>query len=323
MTLGIIDLRLLRDKQAKQFMRKILTIKYSQTGQLSRILNSISEPLEQSDQITLDVVTIEPVKPFPFPWPFLQFFRIFPETVVMQPVELKPVVIPSQKYDLIILPYQVWFLSPSLPIASFLQSQQAKELFADTPVVTVIGCRGMWLMAQEKVKNLLDNLNAKLVDNIVLTDDCGAFFSFLATPLWMFTGNKKPLSWVPSAGIAEIEITQAERFGQAIKQKLEQGSEPISSSMLQGLSAVKINEKLIASERVANHSFNIWSRILRKLGPQQSKRRAMGLCIYVTFLLLLILTVVPISALLKKLFSPLMRTKIAKQKKYYAQPSGE
>lgn len=304
-------------------MRRVLTINYSQTGQLSDILDSITQPLVHSEQVELDVITLEPVKPFPFPWPFLQFFRIFPETVAMQPIELKPAHTAYQQYDLIILSYQVWFLSPSLPVASFLQSEQAKLLFDNTPVVTVLGCRGMWLMAQEKVKGLLQKLNAKLVDNVVLTDDCGAFFSFLATPMWMFTGNKKYFSWVPSAGVSKLEISQAERFGQAIKQKLEMDPEPITESMLHGLAAVKINEKLIASERVATHSFNIWSKILRKLGPQQSKRRAMGLCIYVVFLLTLILTVVPITALLKKLFSPLTKKKIAEQKKYYALPSGE
>lgn len=304
-------------------MRKVLAINYSQTGQLSRILQSISQPISQSEQIDFDIINIEPAKPFPFPWPFLQFFRIFPETVAMQPVDLKPITPKYEQYDLIILSYQVWFLSPSLPIASFLQSPQAKSLFADTPVVTVIGCRGMWLMAQEKVKAQLLQLQAKLLDNVVLSDDCGAFFSFLATPMWMLTGNKKPLSWVPAAGVAEQDIIDAKRFGVAIKNRLENDPAPLKHSMLKGLSAVTINEKLIASERVANHSFSIWSKILRKIGPQQSTRRALGLTIYVLFLLTLILTVVPISALIKKLISPLTRNKIMEQKKYYAEPSGE
>ena len=304
-------------------MRKVLAINYSQTGQLSRILQSISQPIIQSEQIELEFINIEPAKPFPFPWPFLQFFRIFPETVAMQAVDLKPITPKHEQYDLVILSYQVWFLSPSLPIASFLQSPQAKSLLAGTPVVTVIGCRGMWLMAQEKVKAQLQQLQAKLLDNVVLSDDCGAFFSFLATPLWMLTGNKKPLSWVPAAGVAEQDIVEAERFGIAIKNRLEQDLNPLEHSMLRGLSAVTINEKLIASERVANHSFSIWSKILRKIGPQQSTRRAFGLIIYVIFLLILILTVVPISALIKKLISPLTRNKIMEQKKYYAEPSGE
>lgn len=304
-------------------MRKILTICYTQTGQLSKIKDSICQPLEDSEQISMETIVIKPKVAFPFPWPFLKFFRIFPETVVMEPVELNPITPKYDEYDLIILTYQVWFLSPSIPVASFLQSSQAKTLFNNTPVVTVIGCRGMWLMAQEKVKNLLGSLNAKLVDNVVLSDDCGAFFSFLATPLWMLTGNKKPLSWVPPAGVGEQDILDAKRFGEAIRQRLEFNPEPVQQSMLTGLGAVKINEKLIASERVASHSFNIWSKILRKLGPQDSKRRAIGLTVYVTFLILLILTVVPISALLKKLISPLTRKKIVAQKKYYAEPSGE
>jgi hypothetical protein len=262
-------------------MRNVLAINYSQTGQLSRILQSISQPISHSEQIDFEVINIEPTKPFPFPWPFLQFFRIFPETVVMQPVDLKPIITKHEQYDLIILSYQVWFLSPSLPIASFLQSPQAKSLLTGTPVVTVIGCRGMWLMAQEKVKAQLQQLQAKLLDNVVLSDDCGAFFSFLATPLWMLTGNKKPLSWVPAAGVAEQDILDSERFGIAIKNRLENDPTPLKQSMLKGLSAVTINEKLIASERVANHSFSIWSKILRKIGPQQSTRRAFGLVIYV------------------------------------------
>lgn len=304
-------------------MRKVLAINYSQTGQLSRILQSISQPITQSEQIEFEVINVEPAKPFPFPWPFLQFFRIFPETVAMEPVELKPITPKYQQYDLVILSYQVWFLSPSLPIATFLQSSQAKSLLADTPVITVIGCRGMWLMAQEKVKAQLSKLQAKLLDNVVLSDDCGAFFSFLATPLWMLTGNKKPLSWVPAAGVSDQDIADADRFGVAIKSRLENDPTPLSQSMFKGLSAVTINEKLIASERMANHSFGIWSKILRKIGPQQSIRRALGLTVYVVFLLTLILTVVPISALIKKLISPLTRTKITEQKKYYAEPSGE
>ncbi|MDU0353042.1 dialkylresorcinol condensing enzyme [Paraglaciecola aquimarina] len=304
-------------------MHKVLTICYTQTGQLAAIKNSVCTPLEESDQISLETLVLEPEKPFPFPWPFFKFFRIFPETVKMQPIDLKAFTTKHEKYDLIILTYQVWFLSPSLPIASFLQSEQAKALFADTPVVTIIGCRGMWLMAQEKVKTLLKGLNAKLVDNVVLSDDCGAFFSFLATPLWMLTGKRKPLSWVPAAGIAQQEITSAKRFGEAIKHRLETNPEPIQQSMFGNMSAVTINEKLIASERMANHSFGIWSNILQKIGPQDSTRRAIGLCVYVTFLILLILTVVPISALLKKLISPLTKSKIIAQKKYYAEPSGE
>jgi hypothetical protein len=241
----------------------------------------------------------------------------------MDPIELEPFTTQFEQYDLIILSYQVWFLTPSLPISSFMQLPQTKKLFNNTPVVTVIGCRGMWLSAQEKMKKLLADANATLVDNVVLSDDCGAAFSFLATPLWMMTGKKKPLSWVPAAGVSENDITNARRFGVAINQRLACDESAITRPMLTGLNAVKINEKLIASERVGNHSFSIWSKILKKFGSQQSVGRGIGLSVYVVFLITLILTVVPITAIIKKLIAPLTRNKIAKQKAYFAEPSGE
>ena len=304
-------------------MRKILVVNYSQTGQLTRITNSITEPLLNNDSIQVDFLTIKPQVDFPFPWSFFKFFQVMPESVYMKPIALKHNDEPKESYDLIILSYQVWFLSPSLPISSFLQSKQAKILFDGTPVITVIGCRGMWLTAQEKIKSLIKGLNGKLIDNIVLTDDCGAGFSFLATPLWMLTGKKKPLTWVPKAGVSELDITQSQRFGFAIKERFELNEHKLTEPIMTGLQPVKINEKLIISEKVGHRSFKVWGKLLMLLGPQNSLRRSLGLCFYFIFLLTLILTVVPITALIIKLISPLFSKQINKQKAYYAQPSGE
>ncbi|WP_339411692.1 dialkylrecorsinol condensing enzyme [Pseudomonas sp. EA_35y_Pfl2_R5] len=272
----------------------------------------------------MDFLQLQPAQPYPFPWPFLGFFRIFPETVLMRPQPLLPLAVDaSKRYDLVILAYQVWFLSPSQPMTAFLASSEAAQLLKGTPVVTLIGCRNMWLMAQEKVKNRLTELGARLVDNIALTDACGTAASFLATPLWLFTGRQKPYGWVPRAGIAEVEIVAASRFGTAIAQRLTADDQPIEQPMLTGLGAVRIDEKLIASEKVGNRSFQLWSRLLAALGPQLSRRRGAGLVVYIVFLLCLIVTVVPLSALLKKLLAPLLKQRTQREKAYFAGPSGE
>ena len=305
-------------------MRQVLVVHYSQTGQLDRLMQSVCAPLLQRADIHVDFLTLQPAQPYPFPWPFLGFFRIFPETVLMRPQPLLPLAVdPAQRYDLVILAYQVWFLSPSQPMTSFLASPEAAQLLKGTPVVTLIGCRNMWLMAQEKLKQRLHELGARLVDNIALTDACGTAASFLATPLWLFTGRQKPSAWVPRAGIDEAEIVAAKRFGEAMAQRLTADALPIEQPMLRGLGAVRIDEKLIASEKVGNRSFQLWSRLLAALGPQQSRRRGAGLVLYIVFLLCLIVTVVPLSALLKKLMAPLFKARIAREKAYFAGPSGE
>ena len=305
-------------------MRQVLIVHFSQTGQLDRLAQSVCAPLQQQADIQLDFLPLQPAQPYPFPWPFLDFFRIFPETVLMRPQPLLPLAVDaSKRYDLVILAYQVWFLSPSQPMTAFLASPEAAQLLNGTPVVTLIGCRNMWLMAQEKVKKRLTELGARLVDNIALTDACGTAASFLATPLWLFTGRQKPYSWVPRAGIDEAQIAAASRFGVAMAQRLTADNLPVEQPMLTGLGAVRIDEKLIASEKVGNRSFQLWSRLLAALGPQQSRRRAAGLVVYIVFLLCLIVTVVPLSAVLKKLLAPLFKERTQREKAYFAGPSGE
>lgn len=305
--------------------KRILVLGYSQTGQLSRVVDSIVQPMIKSDEIEVVQQTIEPLNPFPFPWPFLYFFNIFPETVYESPIELKPLSIADDEdFDLIILAYQVWFLSPSLPVSSFLNSETARSLLKDKPVITVIGCRNMWLNAQEKVKAKLSAAGAKLIDNIVLTDAAHSAATFVSTPLWVLTGKKGPFlgGLIPRAGIPEEEIVAASRFGRAIAAHLpNQTDDP--QPMLEGLGAVKVHERLIASEAIAHRSFKIWGKLLRRVGDQDSPLRKCVLLVYVLFLIVMILTIVPISALLKRAFAPFLGKHTAAQKAYYAAPSGE
>ena len=163
-------------------MKRVLVIHFSQSGQLAEIVQSVCAPLRASSDIALTTALIRPRRPFPFPWPFWRFFDTFPETVYADAsaAPIEPLDLPDDaEFDLIVLAYQVWFLSPSLPTTAFLQSEQAARLLRGKPVVTLIGCRNMWLLAQEIVKENLQQLGARLVDNAVLTDSCHSAFTFI------------------------------------------------------------------------------------------------------------------------------------------------
>jgi len=306
-------------------MTKILLIHFSQTGQLNEVVRHFVKPLLESDSIEVVFEELRPRKPFPFPWPFIHFFNTFPETVAMKPVEMNPLALEKERYqdfDLIVVAYQVWFLTPSLPISSCLQSEEAQRIFKDKPVVTVIACRNMWLQAQEQMKALLLKLNAKLIDNAVLIDANSTALSFISTPLWMLTGQKGPVGVLPAAGISAQDISAAERFGKAIVRHLQHHPSPFSEPMFKGLKAVEVNERLILSEVMARRGFVIWGKLIGSIHNKDSKIRHGLVCLYVVYLLTLILTFVPITAVLKRVFAPLMRQRIAKQKAYFSSPSG-
>src|SRR5690606_17573957 len=134
-------------------MKEVLVIYYSQTGQLLDILKNIASNLE-GENVRVTYHEIVPKRDFNFPWTQESFYDAFPESFLQIPMELEcpESVVLGKRYDLVILGYQVWYLSPSIPINSFLKSVEAKELLKDTPVITVVACRNMWIKAQEKIK---------------------------------------------------------------------------------------------------------------------------------------------------------------------------
>ena len=106
-------------------MKKVLIVHYSQTGQLSSLARNFAAPL-QTAGIQVDCVNIVPEQAFPFPWPFWRFFDTFPETVHLKPAPILPPQIPSEDYDVVVIAYTVWFLSPSQPITAFLQREETR-----------------------------------------------------------------------------------------------------------------------------------------------------------------------------------------------------
>src|SRR5690554_3110473 len=98
-------------------MKKVLVISYTQTGQLNDILDSLLAPLEQAPDVAVTRCAIRPRAAYPYPWPKEQFFDVFPEAALGIPDALEPVDprVLEADYDLVILGYQVWFLSPSIP----------------------------------------------------------------------------------------------------------------------------------------------------------------------------------------------------------------
>lgn len=304
-------------------MKKILVIQYSQTGQLSSIIESVSRPLIASPDLEVSIETLQPVEPYPFPWPFFKFLDVFPECVALDAPELQPSDLAAHSdTDLVIIAYQVWFLAPALPITSFMQSEQGKELLKGKPVITIIGCRNMWTRAQETMKAMLDDCGARLLDNVVLTDQGSLLASFVTTPRWLWTGKKGAFWGFPAAGVSNQDIESCCRFGKAIEAGLAKDKEKDQGPMLYGLKAVEADVSQIQSEKVGFRSFKVWGKLLRSIGKQGDPKRVPVLAIYVVFLILMIITVVPISMLLKVLLAPLMKQKHLQSKYYFEAPSG-
>ena len=302
-------------------MKKVLVLYYSQSAQLKSVVDSFTSNLAD-EEIKVDIKKIEPIVEYQYPWSFYDFFDEFPEAAHLDGIEVKELQELENDYDLIILGYTIWFLAPSSPIVGFLKSNQAKEIFKNKPVVTLIACRDMWVLAQEKMKELLKSVDAKLIDNVALTDQGKGIYSFATTPRWMLSGKKDAFGIFPPAGILESDIKNASRFGKRLNEKLKQNKEKENKALLSNLDAVNVNGKLIASEIIATRSFYIWGKIIKFFGDKKSKGRKIAITIYAVFLALLVFTIVPINILVGKLLNIFQKERLQALEDKYEQPSG-
>lgn len=303
--------------------KHVLLVQFSQTGTTRRLAASFCAPLAAHPDIELTTVTLAPARPYPFPWPFFDFFDTFPETVQLCPPALQPMPLDANAhYDLVILSYPVWFLSPAPPMLAFLQSSIGRAIVADTPTITLIGCRNMWLRAHETVSTLLRTAGARHCDHVVVSDPGPSLATFITTPRWMFTGRRNTFLGMPPAGISDRQISAAARFGHAIVHAFEHHGVDGRQPLLSGLQAVTVNDALLGNERIGHRSFRIWSRLLRKAGAPGTPLRRALLGVYFVFLLAMIISIVPLSLAIRALVRRLRPAVGAVVREQYAAPSG-
>ncbi|WP_343705144.1 dialkylrecorsinol condensing enzyme DarA [Flavobacterium sp.] len=297
-------------------MKNVLVIYYSQSGQLESIARNIAKPFLNSEEINLTFHEIQLEKPFPFPWNKESFFDAFPESFLQIPTALKPVPeeILNTKFDLVLFHYQVWYLSPSIPINSFLKSDDAKKILNNTPVITISGSRNMWIMAQEKIKVLLRKANANLVGNVALVDRVGNLISVITIVEWMFSGvKKKYLGIFPLPGVSEKDIQESSQFGEIMLDSLQKDNLTQLQPKLVEAGAVKISSYLVTVDKTANKIFNKWSNIIYK----NQKKRKQLLKVFNVYLFLAIWLISPIVYILHLITYPLKLKTIKKETQYY------
>lgn len=294
--------------------KKVLVVYYSQTGQLKEILDNFLNPIEK-DGNEVEFLNIQTVHKFPFPWPIDVFFDTVPESVNLIPTPLEPWETKHNKYDLVVLGWQPWNLSPSIPFSSIMQDARFKALISNTPVITISGCRNMWINAQEKNKYLIKAAGANLVGNIVLMDNHLNHVSYFTILHWMGTGRKDQ-KWgiFPKPGVAEEDIKNAAVFGETVNKHLRSNDWAALQKELVKQQAVKVKYSLMFIEAKAGKIFKKWVQIINKF-PQKRKQILVLYRYYITIALLMVSPIILLVDLI--FFRPFLQKKIGKKMEYY------
>lgn len=290
---------------------KVLYLSYSQSGQLDEIAERFFLPFSSHK---IDRVKVRPSKPFPFPWTSAEFFDAMPETVLEEPIQLEPLNIPGSDYDLIVLGYQPWFLSPSLPVTALLKSDEFKTVVQGKPVVTIVGSRNMWINSQISINRLVEQAGAKVVANIPFSDKTNNIVSAVTILYWMLSGRKERMWGVfPKPGVSDEDIERAGEPGRIVLAHAESGE--YTSLQEKIADFVTVPTDILFIEKRAKRLFRIWAGIIKRFGKTPRSRR-LWVSIYKYYLIIALFIVAPIVLLVYNiLVLPFVYKRVAAEKK--------
>lgn len=290
---------------------KVLYLSYSQSGQLDEIAERFFLPFSSHK---IDRVKVRPSKPFPFPWTSAEFFDAMPETVLEEPIQLEPLNIPGSDYDLIVLGYQPWFLSPSLPVTALLKSDEFKTVVQGKPVVTIVGSRNMWINSQISINRLIEQAGAKVVANIPFSDKTNNIVSAVTILYWMLSGRKERMWGVfPKPGVSDEDIERAGEPGRIVLAHAESGE--YTSLQEKIADFVTVPTDILFIEKRAKRLFRIWAGIIKRFGKTPRLRR-LWVSIYKYYLIIALFIVAPIVLLVYYiLVLPFVYKRVAAEKK--------
>jgi len=242
--------------------KKVLAIYYSQTGQLGDIISNFTAPLVAAGN-SVETVVLRSKPGFPFPWTSTSFFDVMPDCVLGVARELEPVTLLRDSYDLIILGYQAWFLSPCIPVNTLLQDPVFSRVLSGTPVITVTGARNMWISAYGRLASSLRERGAVLVGNVALVDRHPNLVSFVTILYWMFAGKKdRYLNLFPPPGVSPSDVAGMASFAAIVQPYLESGHWEGLQPALGAAGAVDAKPHLLFIERNGSRIFGIWARVI-------------------------------------------------------------
>ncbi|MGZ4158334.1 MAG: dialkylresorcinol condensing enzyme DarA, partial [Bacteroidia bacterium] len=265
---------------------------------------------------------IKPKKAYPYPWSYMQFFDIFPETVHGVATELEPFNFnPDEQYDLVVIAYQPWFLSICVPINSFLQTAEAKRLLKGKPVVTILACRNMWLNGQEKMKTHLKNLEANLVGNITYVDKASNLISLITVLAFVLKGVKEKFMGIfPKYGVSDKDLEElSPKFGESILKHLNSANYDTLQAELVEKGAINIKPSLMIMEARGRDLFPLYANYISKKGTAGSADRRTRVRIFGIVLPTAILILSPIITIISRIAPVVFSKKFKKEIDYYSQ----
>ena len=302
---------------------RALVISYSQSGETTRIARMFADALSAAG-VDVACEEIHPRVAYPYPWrSIIRFFDAMPDAILGSSDTIEPLRFsPSGRYELVVLAYPVWFLSPATPVQAFFRTPSAGVL-RNTEVVTISVSRAMWQRASVAMTRLLAEARAIHCDSIVVTHQGSPLATLISTPRALLFGKRDRLLGVfPTAGVAAKDLERIRVLASVVAHSLTAGRQG-NRSFLRGEAAVTVTRWLAVPELLGWYCFRGSAHVIRFFGTIHRGLRTAGVLGFAVFLVLLILFALPIGVLGTFVATPFIRKRLNRYLKSLEGPAND
>jgi|SRR3954447_5626420 menaquinone-dependent protoporphyrinogen IX oxidase len=210
---------------------RVLLLYYTYTGQSLRVLEAAGEvfrergcevqnaAIEFTDQRYAERFSRFPMR------------HVWPDMLSVLPAQKRgatgdirtPDTVRNGDYDLICIGSPTWWQTVSMPMRSFLRSDEARKLLADKSFAVFVVCRQYWKENLTAVRELAEQQGGRYVDEIHFTYPGDPLRSMLSLTSYLGSGEYRDRYLgvrIPSTNVQPGQLEQTRKFAAALADRL-------------------------------------------------------------------------------------------------------
>jgi menaquinone-dependent protoporphyrinogen IX oxidase len=202
---------------------RVLLLYYTYTGQALKVLEAVGEVLrargcevctakvEFTDSRYADRFSRFPMRKV---WP--DMLSILPAQMRHATGEIRiPDAAASGDYDLVCIGSPTWWRTTSMPMRTFLKSDEARKLLAGKPFATFIVCRRYWRENLKTVRKLGEKCGGRYVGGLHFAYPGGQIRSMLSLTSYLGSGEYRDRYLgvrIPTTNVQPHQLAEAREF---------------------------------------------------------------------------------------------------------------
>jgi menaquinone-dependent protoporphyrinogen IX oxidase len=210
---------------------RVLLLYYTYTGQALKVLEAAGEVFRDRG---CDVQKAEiEFTDRRFAGRFSRFpmRRVWPDMLSVLPAQTRrasgeirtPDAVRNGDYDLICIGSPTWWRTTSMPLRSFLKSDEARKLLAGKPFAVFVVCRRYWRENLTAVRKLGEKQGGRYVDGVHFAYPGDQLRSMLSLTSYLGTGEYRDRYLglrIPTTNVQPEQLEQTRKFASALADRL-------------------------------------------------------------------------------------------------------